>query len=378
MEFVSSIFFNVVPFLVVLTLLVYVHEWGHYIVARKNGIRVEVFSIGFGPEIFGWTNKAGTRWKFSLIPLGGYVKIFDGLDEKGERPKDDKFPPDAALAKSPWQRIAVSIAGPAANYILAIVILAGLFMTVGQKVPQSGVEIGRVVATGAAARAGLVSGDEILAINGDTFKDLMELQGSIEDSPNKPITLKIRRQTEDEPILLSVVPEPATVNGREVGRLGVELTAKMLMVKRGYFEAFKFAAIETYSVSERTLKSLGQMITGKRSADGLSGPLGIASITGEVARQGIVNLFWLAAFLSINLGLINLFPIPMLDGGHILFYFLEGIRGKPLNEKAQEMAFRFGFLFVAALFLFSTWNDISRLKIIETVTSLVKKAINLV
>ena len=367
MDFLSSIFMNIIPFVVVLSILVYVHEMGHYIVARMNGVRVEVFSIGFGPEIFGWNNKNGTRWKVSYIPLGGYVKL--ASEDEIEGTKESRSDPGSMMNKTPWQRIAISIAGPAANYLLAIVLLMGLYVTVGQKVPLGQIEFGDVINESAAEKAGLIKGDILLSMEGVEKLSVETFKTAIIDSPEKPLRFTIKRG--EGQVDLQVTPAANKLaSGKTVGRLGVALGPVVEQRVHGIFAALGHAAQDTLNMTTQTLKALGQMILGERSADGLSGPIGIASVAGQMAQQGFVALIWLGAVLSINLGLINLFPIPMLDGGHIFFYLIEAVRGKAVHEKAQEIAYRVGFGLVMMLILFSTWNDLSRLRVIQWVQHL--------
>jgi regulator of sigma E protease len=365
MEFLSSVFVNIVPFLVVLSVLVYVHEMGHYLVARWNGVRVDVFSIGFGPEIFGWNNRHGTRWKVSYIPLGGYVKL--ASEESAGNGKKAKKDPGSLMSKTPWQRIAVSIAGPGANYLFAVVVLGVLYMTAGQKVPTHEISIVSVEPASPAEKAGVKGGDIITGLNQETQLFVDRFQEVIGKSIGQQITLHIKRPGQEAPLTLTAVPEK-TANGS--GRLGVRLEPVSLTKIHGFFGAIQYAVLDTYHMTTQTLKALGQIIMGNRSADGLSGPIGIATLAGQIAQQGFVALVWLAAILSINLGLINLFPVPMLDGGHILFYLIEIIRGKAVNEKMQEIAYRIGFALVMALILFSTWNDLSRLRVVQWIKAL--------
>lgn len=367
MDFLSSIFMNIIPFVVVLSILVYVHEMGHYVVARLNGVRVEVFSIGFGPEIFGWNNKNGMRWKVSYIPLGGYVKL--ASDDEIEGTKESRSDPGSMMNKTPWQRIAISIAGPAANYILAIILLTGLYVTVGQRIPLNQVHLGETLNESAAEKAGLKKDDILIALEGVEKLSVETFQKAIADNPEKELILTVRRG--EETLVLKATPDKNELpGGKIVGRLGLGFAPVVKNEVRGFFAAVGHAAKDTLEMTVQTLKALGQMIIGERSSDGLSGPIGIATVTGQIAQQGITALIWLGAVLSINLGLINLFPVPMLDGGHIFFYLIEAIRGKPVHEKAQEVAYRVGFGLVMLLILFLTWKDLSRLAIPQWIMGL--------
>lgn len=367
MDFLASFFSSLIPFVVVLSVIVYVHEMGHYVVARWNGVRVDVFSIGFGPEIFGWYNKHGTRWKVSYIPLGGYVKL--ASEDEVEGTEESRTDPGSMMNKTPWQRIAITIAGPAANYLLAIALFTGLYVSVGQKIPLNQILLGDVVAESAAEKSGLKAGDIITAVDGVAVLNLENFLAAIVAHPNTPLQMHVKRG--DDARVLSVTPAANELpSGKLVGKLGVGLGPVVDYKVHGFLGAIYHAAKDSWDMTVQTLRGLGQMILGERSADGLSGPIGIATVAGQVAQQGVVALIWLAALLSINLGLINLFPVPTLDGGHILFYLIEGIRGKPVKEKAQEYAYRVGFLVLIALTLFSTWNDLSRLRVIQWIQGL--------
>lgn len=374
MDMIVSLLQSLVPFLIVLSILVYIHEMGHYIVARLNGVRVEIFSIGFGPELFGWTNKNNTRWKVSLIPLGGYVKIANEEDvfSDAERQKlEKKMPEDSLLAKPIWARIAVSFAGPAANYVLALVLLSALYVSVGQRVLEPGVLVGQVMPESPALKAGLAAGDKILSVNGKELESVEDFQGIVSKASGQ--TLKLEVITPDNaPKQISLTPQK---DGQGYGKIGIALRGVVVSKKHDFFASIYYAGKDVLDMSVKTVLMLGDMIVGNRSADGLSGPIGIASLVGDVAKQGLVEILFLSAFLSINLGLINLFPIPILDGGHILLYIMEWIRGKPVPEKVQNFAFNIGFGLMAALFIFTFWNDLMRLqwvhKLINLVTNLI-------
>lgn len=344
--------------LVVLTPLIFVHELGHFWVARRNGVRVETFSIGFGPELFGWNDKFNTRWKISAIPLGGYVKMLgEGDFENEEGEVRDLTPEEQAGSfshKTLAQRSAIIAAGPAANFLFAIVVLTFMFATVGTKIPQAAV--GLVQPGSAAAEAGLEKGDLILSIDGiktSTFEDMKKI---VEASAGKSLKFEIERNGKIDFI-------PVTPKGAEggVGRIGVGASPDHVLVEKIALHKAAWMGVErTYSMSWQVLKHLGSMIGGKGDAKELGGIILIAHMAGETAQSGVESLLFLTAILSINLGLINLFPIPMLDGGHLAFNIIEAIRGKPLNEKAQEYGFRFGLILVLLIMVFATWNDIER------------------
>jgi regulator of sigma E protease len=376
-EFLNHGLTYIVPFLVILTVLVFVHEFGHYFVARWNGVRVEVFSIGFGPEMFGWWDRAGTRWKFSTIPLGGYVKMFGDSDASSGLP----VPGLARLApaerdvsfhyKRLGQRAAIVAAGPAANFLFAIVVLAILFMTYGQ--PFTPAEVGQVQPGSAAEQGGIQPGDVIVNIDGRGVQRFEDVQQVVRLNPDVPMTVVVRRDGQEQ--TLHVTPSRTELTDRfgnryQIGLLGIARSG-MEYVKRDPATAILQAGTETWDLSVSTLKAVWQIIIGTRATDELGGPLRIAQMSGEVAQGGIVAVLWFMAVLSINLGLINLFPVPVLDGGHLLFYAAEAVRGKPLGQRAQEYGFRIGLAMVLTLMVFATWNDLVHLRIVEFVKGLV-------
>ncbi|RDD62182.1 RIP metalloprotease RseP [Ferruginivarius sediminum] len=364
-----------IPFLVVLTVLVFVHELGHYLLARRNGVRVDVFSIGFGPEIFGRTDKAGTRWKFSLIPLGGYVKMFGDANAASQPGEAGDVPPElqqyAFQYKRLRQRAWIVAAGPLANFLFAIVVLAGLFMIYGQ--PYTPPVVGQVQSDSAAAQAGIQPGDRIVAIDGASIERFEEVQRIVRLNPDSQLTIAVRR--DGERVEVSARPTRTEVtdnfgNEHVIGLLGVTRSG-MEYRRHGPIRALLQAGEETAALTVGTLQAVGQIISGTRSAEELGGPIRIAQMSGEVADTGTVNLIWFMAVLSINLGLINLFPIPMLDGGHLLFYAIEAVRGRPLGERAQEYGFRIGLALVLTLMLFVTWNDLVQLQVVAFFKQLV-------
>ncbi len=377
------------PFVIVLSVLVFVHEWGHYIVARMCGVKVEIFSIGFGREIFGFNDKNGTRWKFSLIPLGGYVQMFGDSDpasathEGAKTKKMSKKDREVAFfTQSIPKRSAIVFAGPAINFIFAILLLAGLYATHGQ--PFTPPVAASVIEDAPAARAGIQPDDKILSINGraiNTFEDIVQ---SVAINLDEELTLQVARSTGEignwdieNPITMSLKPEMTTFEDRfgfkhSKGLIGIASPEGESGLKRHSFgSAVSAAIIETWNITTGTLKAIGQMITGARSADELGGILRIGAYAGEFAQAGVVSLISFAALLSINLGLINLFPIPMLDGGHLAMYGVEALKGKPLGERAQEYAFRVGFAAVICFMLFATWNDLVQLRVIDYLKSIV-------
>src|SRR5438874_183175 len=351
-------------FVIVLTVLVFVHEFGHYWIARRNDVKVEVFSIGFGPELFGWWDSAGTRWKFSTIPLGGYVKMFGdsdassglplpGLAGRAQAERDVSF-----HYKRLGQRAAIVAAGPAANFAFAIVVLAVLFMTAGQ--PYTPAEVGQVTPGSAAEQGGIRAGDVILSIDGQAVARFEDVQQAVRMNPGVAMSIAVKRDANT--LTLQVTPNRTEVTDRfgnhyEIGLLGIARSG-MEYVKRDPATALYQAVGETWNLSAATLQAMWQMVKGTRTTDELGGPLRIAQMSGEVARGGIAPVLTFMALLSVSLGLINLFPVPILDGGHLLFYAAEAIRGRPLGPRAQEYGFRVGLALVMLLMVFATWNDL--------------------
>ncbi len=359
---------SVVPFLIVLGVLVFIHELGHYLAARWMGVHVEAFSIGFGRPIARWTDRLGTEWRLSWLPLGGYVKLHGQ-----ERPED--VPADVRALWQPGRtfhekrvgaRAVVIAAGPAANFILAVVLYAALFATAGQPVAQPGPVVGEVQAASAAARAGLHPGDLIETIDGQPVADFAAVRHLIMARPDAHIELRVRRGASEQ--TLPVLTESHVEQGHRVGLLGITAAVQYRRLPVG--AAVVQGAAQTWDMTRQTLLGVWGMISGSRSADELGGPLRIAQLSGEVAALGLATLVSFVAVLSVNLGLINLFPIPVLDGGHLLFYLVEAVRGRPLPPRAIEYGFRAGFALLAALFVFVTWNDLAHLGLMRWVAGL--------
>lgn len=378
MDLIVNFFSYVLPFLLVLTVLVFIHELGHYWVARRCGVRIETFSIGFGPELFGWNDKAGTRWKFSAIPLGGYVKMF-GDQDAASRPvsEDEAAHMNASeravsfVHKSLRQRVAIVAAGPIANFIFAIVALAVLFATVGQ--PFTPARLGEVMPGSAAEQGGLKAGDLVLSIGGKTIDRFEDLQQIVRLYPGETLAMQVERG--GQPVDLTVVPRPSELQDRfgnkhRVGLLGVSIGAPVVL-HRDPATAVWQAAKETLNVVKNTFVAIGQMISGTRGTEELGGPIRIAQMSGDFAKTGLVGMVSFMAMLSINLGLINLFPVPMLDGGHLMIYGIEALRGRPLGDRALNFSFRVGLALVVTLGVFTLWNDLVNLKAVEYVRNLI-------
>jgi regulator of sigma E protease len=363
-------------FLIVLTVLVFVHELGHYLVARWNGVRVEIFSIGFGRELVGWTDRAGTRWKIGWLPLGGYVKFFGdaGVASNPGEVLRHMTPAERAVSfhhKSLGARAAVVAAGPIANFLLAILLLAALFTFIGQRFTPA--EISAVQEGSPAAAAGFQPGDRIERIDGSTIERFEDLQHIVEQSPGKRLIVTVRRGAEERD--LQVTPRTVEITDafgtvRQIGRLGVSRSGGVEFKQHNPASAMWAACREVVNLTVLTMHALGEMIVGARPPDDLSGPIGIANISGKMAERGFVEIVLFTAFLSLNLGLVNLFPIPVLDGGHLLFYAFEWLRGRPPGERAQEYGFRVGLAVLLAIFVFATWQDLKRLAVFKFVTGL--------
>jgi regulator of sigma E protease len=360
-----------IPFLFVLTVVVFVHELGHFVVARWCGVSVRVFSIGFGPEIFGFNDRQGTRWRLSWIPLGGYVKFIDdenaasagqtSLEELSEEDRKRSF-----QSKTLGQRAAIVAAGPIANFVLAILIFTAIFSIFGERITAAKVDA--ITPGSAAERAGFQPGDVVLSIDGSEIRNFSDMQRIVATSPDQELQFVVDRG--GEPIDLKAVPERKEISDRfgntmRIGLLGIQRSASpddWTLERHNPATAFVMGVQESYFVVSRSLGYLYDVVTGREKADQLGGPIRIAQVSGQVATAGFVALLNLAAIISVSIGLINLFPIPMLDGGHLLFYGIEAVRGRPLSESTQEIGFRIGLAFVLMLMIFATWNDLIHLK----------------
>lgn len=362
----------VVVFLLILTVVVFVHELGHFLVARWNGVRVEVFSIGFGRELFGHTARSGTRWRVSLLPLGGYVKMFgenDGITtaDGGERPLTAEERAVSFKHKRVGQRASIVVAGPLANFVFGIVVLAILFMTVGK--PLTPPVIGLVQPDSAAAEAGLLPGDRILRIDGEAVASFQDIQHIVRLRIGEPLALDIEREGRGIAVVARARVTELKDNFGNIQRLpvlGIGAPAgETEIVRYGPVSGMWTAVKETGAIVSATFTALGQMIQGTRDSEELGGPLRIAKGAGQAAQLGLLTVVGYTVILSINLGLINLFPIPLLDGGHLAFYAVEAVRGRPLGDRAQEYGFRIGLFLVFALMIFATRNDLVDLRVWE-------------
>jgi regulator of sigma E protease len=362
----------IIPFLFVLTIVVFFHELGHFLVARWAGVKVLTFSLGFGPELAGFNDRHGTRWKISAIPLGGYVKFFGDESEASTPASSETLAAMTAEEragsfhhKKVGPRAAIVAAGPIANFILAIVIFTCLFTFFGK--PSTTARVDKIEANSAAAKAGFQAGDVVTDIDGKTIGSFSDMQRIVGVRAGDQLTFTIKRG--DSSLQLKGTPELREVkdsfgNVHRLGVLGItRATAPGDVVTERVdpATALWLGVKETWFVVDRTLAYIGGVFTGREAADQVGGPLRIAQISGQVATIGLAALVHLAAVLSISIGLLNLFPVPLLDGGHLLFYAVEAVRGRPLSERAQEMGFRIGLGLVLMLMVFATYNDILHL-----------------
>lgn len=374
-DLVPSPFDSIIAFIVVLGVLVFIHEMGHYLAARWCGVHVETFSIGFGRAIASWTDSKGTVWKLAWLPLGGYVKLHGQ-----ERPEDASSDVKALWIegrtfheKQVAARAFVVAAGPLANFLLAAVLFAGLFAVMGKPVLPEVADppalIGEVVANSAAARAGVQRGDRIVAIDDTAIVTFGDLQRIVSVAPGRTIRLRVQRDGSE--LALAATVDTRGTGANQVGMLGVRSAAPPVVFEPvGLGAAMVGGVVRTWDVSAQTLVVLWQMITAQRGTEDLGGPLRIAQLSGQVAQLGLASLVSFIAVLSVNLALINLFPIPILDGGHLLFYLAEAIRGRPLPPRAQEYGMKAGLALILALFFFATWNDLGHLGLFRWVAGL--------
>jgi len=362
----------IVPFIILIVVVVFIHEYGHYYFAKKYGVGVTDFSIGFGKELFGWSDKSGTRWKICLIPLGGYVKFFGDrnvfsqsdqqklINKYSAKDKEKLF-----VLKPLYQRSLIVAGGPLANFILAIFIFLFIYTFVGKDFTPA--VINEVQIESPAAKAGLKKNDIILEIDNTKVKSILDVSKLITMSTSEYIDFKVKRS--DREVLLKVKPNVVSttdnlgnkIKKRVVGIQLGPLNNQVNHVKLGPAKALYYSLYEVYFVSISSLKYLGSMIYGTGDSSQLGGPIRIAKITGQVAEFGIIPFLSIMAYISISLGLINLFPIPLLDGGHLMFYFFEKILGKPLSQKTQEGFFRIGMFLLLSLMFFATFNDLKDL-----------------
>lgn len=360
-------------YLFVITIVVFFHELGHFSVARFFNVKVETFSIGFGRPLVKWTDRKGTLWKISWFPFGGFVKFWgdDNAASVPDRAKLAELPPEERVnvfAEKPlYQRTAVVAAGPFANFLLAIVIFSLFFMIVGKEVLRP--VVAKVSPNSAAAVAGIKPGDLIRSVDGHAIESFSDMISIIQISSGRTIPIVLERQ--GHALTVQAIPRLETVkdifgNKQQAGLLGISnrlSKADIYRVHYGPFGAVSEASKQVWTIISSTMTYLGRIASGQQDSSQLMGPLGTGKIAGQVATLGILALIQLAALLSVSIGLINLFPIPILDGGHLLYYGCEAVLGRPLGERAQDVGFRLGLAAVLGLFVLATWNDLVRLNL---------------
>ncbi|MCE3233195.1 MAG: Zinc metalloprotease [Rickettsiaceae bacterium] len=367
MEYFTQFFHSGLSFIVILSVIVFIHEFGHYYIAKLCGVKIEVFSIGFGKELFGWDDKSGTRWKVSLLPFGGYVKMFGDVNpasipdnEKiaGFTSEEQKI---AFHTKPLYMKSAIVAFGPIANFLLAIVIIAGMFTYDGK--PNVVPVVGRVLENSAAAQAGLTIGDTILSMDNEKIGSFNDIQRIIAINTGTSIETTFLRNGQEQTVSITpIITSRKDMFGNDIKAAMLGISSNTIFYEKlNILQALGAATVETYNISTSTLKAIGQMITGERSVKEISGPIGIAKYSGQSAEQGWRTVLWFMAVLSINLGLVNFFPIPVLDGGHLLYYAVEAVRGKPLADKVQQWGFKIGIALVVTLAIFAIFNDIRNL-----------------
>ena len=359
----------IIPFLILITIVVFIHEYGHYYFAKKFGVGITDFSIGFGKEIFGWNDKSGTRWKICWIPLGGYVKFFGDrnvfseteqkeiINKYSDQDRDKLF-----ILKPLYQRSIIVAAGPIANFILALLIFLSINLLIGKDMTPAIID--EVTKDSPAFNAGMKKNDRIVSIGGNKVESILEVSTFINISTSEKINFKILRGNQE--ILMMIKPyfvdgEDSLGNSIKKKMIGIKLSALNNEFQKkplGPSKALYYSAKEVWFVTVTSLKYIGSIFNGTGDSSQLGGPIRIAKITGQVAEHGLIPFLSVMAYISISLGLINLFPIPMLDGGHLMFYLIEKILGKPLNQKTQEGFFRIGLFLMLFLFVFVTFNDL--------------------
>lgn len=354
-------------FFIIISVIVFIHEFGHFIIARWCGVKIEAFSIGFGKELFGWTDKKGTRWKISALPLGGYVKMF-GDSSEASTPDKDKIEAMTEEEKSYsfhykplWKKAAIVAAGPIFNFLLTIAIFTGFLFSYGLETTDP--IVGDVMKGSAAEEAGLIAGDRVLTIDGAEVERFSDIPRMIATNLGTEIHLTIKRGADVKDItLIPRATEEDDALGNKITRPMIGIKSQRLMYNDvGLVRAIGEAVKKTWQITVTTIDYMGQMIAGDRSANELKGPLGIAKLSGQAADQGIYTILWFIALLSANLGMVNLFPIPPLDGGHLLYYAVESVRGRPMAERFQEYGFRAGFAVIICLMAFTIFNDVRQI-----------------
>jgi len=371
MQWLINMAYYVLPFLVLLGILVFVHELGHFWVARLLGVKVDEFSIGFGKELWGRTDIKGTHWKIAAVPLGGYCKFFGDEDAasaaESEKLKDlsDEEKKHVFQFLPPFKKILIAVAGPAANYLFAILVFTSIFMALGKM--DFPPVVGSVIKGSAAEQGGIQANDRILTINGHKINNFKDINYEVTLAVDGKADVVLLRDGAEKEISLNLVPvEMKNSDGTTTSQVMLGIKSLSIMEvdheRLGFFAALYDASVETADITMATLRGVGQMITGKRGGEDVGGIIRIAEMSGDITKQnGILDFVVFMALLSINLGLINLFPIPMLDGGHIVINLIELVTRRELGVKFKEILFKTGFALIMALMIFATWNDVVRL-----------------
>ena len=360
-----GILFTLATYILMVAILVVVHEGGHYLAGRFFGVKIDAFAFGFGRELFGFNDRRGTRWRFNLVPLGGYVKFTGDMNAASQ--------PDPALSALPtaerealflfkplWQRAIIVAAGPLINFAFAILILAGVYLALGH--PSTPPVVSAVLPGGPAAMAGIAPGDRIIAVDGSSVARFEDIASAAMISSGSPMQVEFAR----DGVVRSVVITPRIVESVDRfggvvrhGRLGIARSGEQVVERVGPFAALRYGAVDTWGITVSIARTLRQIVMGERSLDELGGPIKTGQVTGQQASLGVLSFIVFMAFFSINLGFINLVPIPMLDGGHLLLYAVEALRRQPIGAKVQEWAFMSGFAAIMTLMVVLTWNDLS-------------------
>ncbi len=359
--------YTITVFAVVIAILVAIHEFGHYGMARLFGIKVEAFAVGFGKEVVGWTDRHGTRWKIGWLPLGGYAKFAGDMNAASQPDPALNALPEAEKAalfqfRPIWQRALVVAAGPMINFAFALLIFTGFFLAFGQQITAP--VVGAVVPDMPAATAGVQAGDRITAVDGRNVRRFEDVARAIATNPGEPVTLTLDRdgQTLEKTTTPRMLRETDRFgNEYSRGALGIRSGSEIEIIRHNPLSALWAGIGETWATTRMMWDTLAQVVTGRRSVDELGGPIKIAQFSGQSAAMGAAALISFMALISINLGFINLLPIPMLDGGHLFLYAVEAVRRRPLHPRVQEWAFMSGFALIMSLMLFLTWNDIASL-----------------
>ena len=359
----------IIPFIILITIVVFIHEYGHYYFARRYGVAVTDFSIGFGKEIFGFNDKSGTRWKFCLIPLGGYVKFFGDRNVFSQSEQEQllkKYSKEDQkklfVTKPLYQRALIVAGGPLANFLLAILIFSSIYMFVGKDFTPA--KIQEVTLQSPAEKVGLKKDDIIISINDNKISSILEVSTFINTSSEDKINIQILRNKTE----LTFVTEPVIINSKDA--FGNPIKKKIIGIKigpgdegfnkekLGPTKAIYYSIKEIWFVTKTTFSFIGSLFKGKGDTSQLGGPIKIAKISGQVMEFGVLAFLSTVAYISISLGLINLFPIPLLDGGHLMFYLFEKVLGRPLKQATQEGFFRIGLFLLLSLMIFTTFNDL--------------------